>query len=163
MTKTGAFFTDYRYSSINKGNLNLLFNLVKSGIPYPLASFQNRRSFLSVENLCFLIKEFLDRTDIPTRIYNLADDEPLSTTQVVSLLFEALNKKPRLLHLPPKIIEMAARLGDLLKLPLNTERLGKLTENYVVSNQKIKLASKKNLPLSAREGILKTASAFKNA
>ncbi len=37
----------------NNGNLNLLFNLVKRGIPYPLGAFENRRSFYSIENLSF--------------------------------------------------------------------------------------------------------------
>ena len=144
----------------NKGNLNLLYQLVAKGIPYPLAAFDNQRSFLSVENLCFIIKQLIERNDIPSGIYNAADDEPLSTNQLVSLLSKALNKSPRLLRVPSSLISFAARMGDLLKLPLNTERLGKLTENYVVSNQKIKLALGQELPLSAREGISKTARAF---
>ncbi|MBC7915292.1 MAG: hypothetical protein H7Y07_14345 [Pyrinomonadaceae bacterium] len=135
---------------------------VKKGIPYPLAAFENKRSFLSVENLCFIIKELIERNDIPTGIYNVADDDALSTNQLVSLLAEALHKSPRLLHVPAKLISFAARIGEYLKLPLNTERLGKLTENYVVSNEKIKQALTKELPLSARKGILKTARAFNN-
>ena len=134
----------------NKGNLNLLHQLVVKGIPYPLASFENKRSFLSVENLCFIIKELIERDDIPLGVYNAADDEALSTNQLISLLSEALNKPPRLLHVPARLISFAARIGDFLKLPLNTERLGKFTENYVVSNQKIKQALKKELPLSAK-------------
>ena len=43
----------------NKGNLNLLFNVVKKGIPYPLASFHNERSFLGIDNLNYLIKEII--------------------------------------------------------------------------------------------------------
>ena len=146
----------------NKGNLNLLYQFVQKGIPYPLAGFKNKRSFLSVENLCFIIKELIEREDIPSGVYNVADDEALSTNQLVLLLSEALNKSPRLLHVPARLISFAARVGDFLKLPLNTERLEKLTGNFVVSNQKIKKALKKELPLSAKDGILKTARAFKN-
>lgn len=146
----------------NKGNLNLLYQFVSKGLPYPLAAFENKRSFLSVENLCFIIKELIKRNNIPSGVYNVADDEELSTNQIVSLLSEGLNKSPRLLHVPAKLISLVARMGDFLKLPLNTERLGKLTENYMVSNEKIKQALKKELPLSAHEGILKTAQAFKN-
>ncbi len=145
----------------NKGNLNLLYKFVSKGLPYPLAAFENKRSFLSVENLCFIIKELVEPNGIPPGVYHVADDEALSTNQIVSLLSEGLNKDPRLLHVPAKLISLVARIGDFLKLPLNTERLRKLTENYVVSNQKIKHVLKKELPLSAREGILKTASAFK--
>jgi nucleoside-diphosphate-sugar epimerase len=144
----------------NKGNLNLLYSFVSKGLPYPLASFENKRSFLSVENLCFIIQELIERDDIPQAIYNAADDEALSTNEVVSLLSEAIGKSPRLLHIPKGLISFMAKIGDALKLPLTTERLRKLTENYVVSNQKIKLALAKELPLTARDGILKTAASF---
>jgi len=147
----------------NKGNLNLLYQLVARGIPYPLAAFDNMRSFLSVDNLCFVIKEIIDRDDIPGGTYNVADDEPLSTIELIRLLSEAGGKTPRLWNIPGSFVRGLARLGDRLHLPLTTERLQKLTENYVVSNEKIKLALKKDLPLSAREGIIKTGRAFKNA
>ena len=151
------------HGSGNKGNLNLLYGFVSKGLPYPLASFSNQRSYLSVENLCFIIKEILERDDIPSGIYNVADDEPLSTNEVVTLLAEAQDRSPLLLKIPQSIIRLFAKVGDKLGLPLNTERLQKLTENFVVSNDKIKSVLKKELPLSAREGILKTARSFKNA
>jgi hypothetical protein len=53
-----------------------------------------------------------------------------------------------------------AKLGDLLRLPLTTERLQKLTESYVVSNQKIKFAIGKNLQISVKDGLLKTFNSF---
>lgn len=39
----------------NKGNLNLLYNIVEKGIPWPLGAYENKRSFLSIDNLCFLV------------------------------------------------------------------------------------------------------------
>ena len=52
-------------------------------------------------------------------------------------------------------------MGDYLKFPLNTERLQKLTESYVVSNYKIKKAlGIKKMPLNAKEGLLKTIKFF---
>ena len=149
------------HGSGNKGNLNLLYNFVSKGFPYPLSSFENRRSYLSVENLCFIISELLKREDIPSGIYNVSDDEALSTNELIALLSKALNITPRLLPIPQKLIFLIAAIGDIFKLPLNTEKLGKLTENYEVSNQKIKRALKKSLPLAARDGILKTARSFK--
>lgn len=147
----------------NKGNLNLLYKFVSKGIPYPLASFHNQRSFLGIENLCFVIKEILQRTDIPSGIYNVADDKPLSTNEVVTLLAKSLNRSPRLMHIPKGLISTVAKLGDIAHLPLNSSRLQKLTENYCVSNSKIKAALKKPLPLSSEESIIITAQAFKNA
>lgn len=144
----------------NKGNLNLLYQVVRKGIPYPLAGFHNKRSFLSVENLCFVIKELIERTDIASGVYQVADDESLSTNEVVSILSVSVNKKPRLWKIPPHIVQRVASLGDILHLPLTTERLSKLTESYVVSNKKIKQAIKKELPLTARKGLELTADSF---
>jgi hypothetical protein len=51
-------------------------------------------------------------------------------------------------------------MGDYLKLPLNSERLQKLTESYVVSNEKIKTAIGKPLPVSSKDGLLTTFKSF---
>ncbi|MBD3749605.1 MAG: NAD-dependent epimerase/dehydratase family protein [Sphingobacteriales bacterium] len=145
----------------NKGNLNLLYQFVKNGIPYPLAAFENQRSFLSVENLCFVIKEIIEREDIPSGIYQLADDDSLSTNELVQEIAQTLGKKPKLWKLSPAFIKILAQTGDALHLPLTTERLHKLTENYLVSNQKLKKALGKELPITAKEGLRKTILSFK--
>ncbi|WP_231458842.1 MULTISPECIES: NAD-dependent epimerase/dehydratase family protein [unclassified Pedobacter] len=143
----------------NKGNLNLLHKFVQKGIPYPLAAFDNKRSFLSVENLCFVIANLLNK-DIPSGVYNVADDEALSTNEVVEILANSLKKPSRLWAIPTSFIRILAKFGDLLKLPLNTDRLNKLTENYIVSNKKIKEAINLPLPITTRNGLLKTADSF---
>lgn len=145
----------------NKGNLNLLYKFVQKNIPYPLASFENKRSFLSVENLCFVIADLLKK-NIPSGVYNVADDEALSTNEVVSILAKSLGKRPKLWAIPQNPIRILAVIGDIIKLPLNTERLDKLTENYVVSNDKIKKALKTELPISSQGGLSATAKSFGN-
>jgi nucleoside-diphosphate-sugar epimerase len=147
----------------NKGNLNLLYKFVKKGVPYPLAGFENCRSFLSVENICFVIKELIQRDEISKGIYQVADDEPLSTNQVVALLAGAIGVKPKLWKISPKLIGFLAKCGDVLHLPLTTERLHKLTESYIVSNGKIKQALNKKLPLTTVEGFTITAKSFNKA
>ena len=144
----------------NKGNLNLLYKLVSKGIPWPLGAFENKRSFCSIDNLIYIIKELIEREDIPSGVYNVADDEPLSTNEVILLLSISQNRTPMIWILPKGLIKGFAKLGDLLRLPLTTERLQKLTESYVVSNQKIKTAIGKPLPVSAKDGLLKTFNSF---
>ena len=58
----------------NKGNLNLLYNLVSKGNLWPLGAFQNKRSFCSIDNLLYIFKELIERDDIPSGVYNVADD-----------------------------------------------------------------------------------------
>jgi nucleoside-diphosphate-sugar epimerase len=144
----------------NKGNLNLLYKLVTRGLPWPLGAFENKRSFCSIDNLMFIINELIEREDIPSGLYNVSDDTALSTNEVISILAESKNKKPKIWSLPKGLIQSFSKLGDVLRLPLTSERLQKLTESYVVSNQKIKSAIGKELPVSAKDGLLKTFNSF---
>jgi nucleoside-diphosphate-sugar epimerase len=145
----------------NKGNLNLLYQLVAKGLPWPLGNFNNKRSFLSIENLCFVIKELLENSAISSGVYQVSDDVPLSTNQLIQLLGTSLNKKSDIWNISSSLVNRFAALGDYLHLPLNSERLQKLTENYVVSNQKIVAAIGKPLPIQSEEGLLKTFQSFK--
>jgi len=147
----------------NKGNLNLLYKLAIKGIPWPLGTFDNKRSFCSIDNLMFIIKELIERDDIPSGVYNVADDEALSTNDVISILAESQKRKAKIWDVPKGLIKSLAKLGDVFHLPLTTERLQKLTESYVVSNQKIKSAIGKPLPVSAKNGLLKTFNSFHNS
>ncbi len=144
----------------NKGNLNLLYKFATRGILWPLGAFSNKRSFCSIDNLMFIIKEIIERDDISSGVYNVADDKPLSTNEVITILAESRNKKPRIWNFSKALIKALAKLGDLLRLPLTTERLQKLTESYVVSNKKIKTAIGKELPVTAKDGLLKTFNSF---
>lgn len=146
----------------NKGNLNLLYKLVSKGIPWPLGAFDNKRSFCSIDNLMFIIKELIECEDIPSGVYHVADDEALSTNDVISILAVSRNRKPKVWKVSKGLIQSLAILGDVLRLPLTTERLQKLTESYVVSNQKIKSAIGKDFPVSAKDGLIKTFKSFNN-
>lgn len=145
----------------NKGNLNLLYQVVKKGIPYPLGAFDNKRSFLSIDNLNFIICTIIISPDFPSGVYNVADDIPLSTNELIKIISHASETRGRIWKLPTALINGLAKTGDILHLPLNSERLKKLTESYVVSNEKIKQTLKiKKLPISSEQGLLETIKSF---
>ncbi len=146
----------------NKGNLNLLYKIVSKGFPWPLGAFENKRSFCSIDNLCFIIKELIENSQIPSGIYNIADEDPVSTNELISLIAGSQSEKPHIWNIPKFFIYAIAKIGDVFRLPLNTERLQKLTENYILSNKKIREAINKPLPFSAKEGLLKTINSFQN-
>jgi nucleoside-diphosphate-sugar epimerase len=148
------------HGSGNKGNLNLLFKLVSKGLPWPLGAFENKRSFCSIDNLLFIIKELIEREDIPSGVYNVADNEPISTNSLITLIAASINKKGKIINISPSIINLIAKFGDFIKLPLNTERLHKLTQNYIVSNQKLLDAIGKDLPVNAVDGMKNTLKSF---
>lgn len=147
----------------NKGNLNLLYNVVKKGIPWPLGAFENRRTFTSIDNLCFVINGLLTK-DVPTGIYNMGDDEALSTNELIEIICKSLGKKAHIWKVSKGFITWCAKVGTTLHLPLDTERLRKLTENYISSNAKIKaVLGVEKMPVDAREGLERTLESFQNS
>lgn len=145
----------------NKGNLNLLYNVVRKGIPWPLGAFENRRTFTSVENICFAVNGVLTK-DVESGIYNMGDDEALSTNELIEEICKSLGKKAHIWRLPKGLMFFVARLGGWLHLPLDRERLRKLTEDYVASNAKIKRAlGVARMPVDARVGLMRTLESFK--
>ena len=145
----------------NKGNLNLLYGVVKKGIPWPLGAFENRRTFTSIENLNFVIEGLLTK-DVPTGIYNMGDDEALSTNELIEEICKSLGKKAHIWKLPKGLMTGIAKIGGALHLPLDSERLRKLTENYISSNAKIKKAlGVEKMPVDAREGLKTTLESFR--
>ena len=143
----------------NKGNLNLLYKMISKGIPYPLGAFANKRSFTSIGNLNYIIEQLIKK-DIQSGIYQVADSESLSTNEVITLIAEAKGRKPRIWNVPKGLIKILARAGDFFSLPFNSEKLKKLTENYVVSNKKLTDALKVSLPISAQNGLKFTLASF---
>lgn len=144
----------------NKGNLNLLYGVVKKGIPWPLGAFENRRTFTSIENLNFVIEGLLTKY-VPTGIYNMGDDEALSTNELIEEICKSLGKKAHIWKLPKGLMFGVAKIGGALHLPLDPERLRKLTEDYVSSNAKIKKAlGVEKMPVDAREGLKVTLESF---
>lgn len=140
----------------NKGNLNLLYGVVSKGLPWPLGAFQNRRTFTSIENVCFAVSGVLTKK-VPSGIYNLGDDEALSTNELIELICETIGKKSRIWRIPIGLMNAIAQIGGWLHLPLNPLRMQKLTESYVSSNAKIKLAlGIEKFPVDARKGLKQT-------
>lgn len=145
----------------NKGNLNLLYNVVRKGIPWPLGAFENRRTFTSIGNICYSVNGVLTK-DVPSGIYNIGDDESLSTNELIGEICKSFNMKPHIWKFPRGLMNVVAVVGGWLHLPLNQDRLRKLTENYVSSNAKIKKAlGVERMPITAKEGLKVTLDSFK--
>jgi nucleoside-diphosphate-sugar epimerase len=141
------------YGPGNKGNIELLFKFVKLSLPWPLGSYNNKRSFCHVGNLEFVINEIISDKNFSPGIYNVVDNEEVSTNELVQVLGDSIDKKVTILNIPKPIIRIIARIGDLFNLPFNTDRLIKLTDNFSVSNAKLLKELNKDLPFSLREGI----------
>jgi hypothetical protein len=127
-------------------------------LPWPLGVFENSYSFTSIQNLQFVIQELIEK-DIQPGIYQIADVESLSTNEVIWLM--AVNQKAYIWNISPDVIKLMAKTGDKFRLPLNSERLRKLTESYIVSNEKLKKAlGIEKMPFTAVEDMKKTFNSF---
>ena len=143
----------------NRGNLNLLYKFIKAGIPYPLGAFENKRSFLSIDNFCFTIQKIMEDL-LKAGTYLLADDDPVSTNDLVRLIGQGINKKVRIFGLPRSMVWNLAKIGSWVNAPFNTNTLTKLCENMIVSNQKLLLNLNDSLPVSSIDGLKKTIKSF---
>jgi nucleoside-diphosphate-sugar epimerase len=137
----------------NKGNLNLLYRYAMSGFPYPLGAFQNQRSFLSIGNFNFIIRHFIEH-DMPSGIYHLADDGFLSTRELFELIAATSGKRARILNIPRRWMKL------IFTALLKRSELKKLTEDLMVSNEKLVKSIGKPLPVTLREGLVKTIKSF---
>ena len=143
----------------NKGNLNLLWGIARRGLPWPLAAFENKRSFTSIANICAAVEALCERGE--NGIYPIADDEMISTNRLIELIAETCGKRAKLWRVPKGVMRMVAKLGDVLHLPLNTERIVKLTEDSFVNNSHLKSQlGWKLMPIRAEEGLRRTLRSF---
>ena len=140
----------------NKGNLNSLFKLVRTGIPWPLGRFVNKRSYCSIENICFVIKELILRKEIPSGIYNVSDDSSVSTNDIVDLIISELQQAPKKINLPKSLVYLFLKITDFFNLNYFRNNFEKLTGDFEVSNKKIKSVLNVNMPVDALEGLRKS-------
>lgn len=151
------------YGPGNKGNLNLLYKLATKRLPWPLGAYENRRSFCSIENISYVVREILQQYTIESGIYHICDDESISTNELIELIATSIGKKACIWKLPRPLVSFLAHLGTFLHMPFNKFRLLKLTENYLVSNEKIKKALHiSKMPIDAQTALKQTFIYFKS-
>lgn len=96
------------YGRHARGSLGTLANLLRRGIPLPLAGIRNRRSFAAAINVADFIVHRLRQAD-ESETFLVADDEQISTSDFVRLLAEALGTRARLFSVPTPAMRGALR------------------------------------------------------
>jgi nucleoside-diphosphate-sugar epimerase len=141
--------------------LDQLFTFLNILQFWPLGSFENKRSYCSIWNLLFIVEE-LFKGHVDSGIYNISDTNTISTNDLIIMMRSIMNKKYfKIIKIPKTFIYIVAAIGTNLRLIFNQDKLNKLTESYIVSNEKIIKAIHKELPLDAKEGMQKTLESFK--
>lgn len=138
-----------------KGNLKLLYNWVKRGLPYPFGAFYNQRSYLSISNLNYVLHQICVG-NLVEGTYNVADGESISTRELVSIIGLSQNREHIIWNCNRRAVKGVARISSFLQLPFNEETLLKLTGNFLVSTKKLRTSLGSDLPVESRTGLLET-------
>ena len=149
------------YGPGNPGNMARLLRLVRNGLPLPLAGIRNRRSFVYVGNLVDAIDRAATVPGISGRVFHVADDESVSTPELIQFVAEAAGRKARLWPAPDWSLRLVARCGDLagglgLRTGLDSYSLRRLTQSLIVSNQALRKATRWRPQLTLMEGLRAT-------
>ena len=94
-----------------KGNIRRLVNLVRSGVPLPLASVANLRSFIGIDNLVDVLLRCIDHPRAAGHTFLVSDGNDLSTPQLVRMIANSMGCSVHLFPVPVTLIRF---LGSLL-------------------------------------------------
>jgi len=103
-----------------KGNFNSLVKLVKSGIPLPVLSIQNKRSYLGVDNLCEFLCLCTELENIRGHTFHIADGPPVSLAGLIRSMYSAMDHKRRSFWIPNVL---AIAIGNLFLGPNRASKL----------------------------------------
>ncbi len=113
------------YGKAVKGNLALLEQAIKYGIPLPFASIKNKRDLISLPTLCGLITLCLNHPDAGGQIFLAADGQAKSTAEIVHILHASSLRKPILLPCPQMVLNLigllSGRSGEIRRMTGNLE------------------------------------------
>jgi nucleoside-diphosphate-sugar epimerase len=96
------------YGPDARGNFARLLRLVASGVPLPLGSVANLRSYIGVENLCSLLEVCLQHPAAADELFLAADGEDVSTTTLITEIARAMGRSARMFPCPIGLLRAAA-------------------------------------------------------
>jgi nucleoside-diphosphate-sugar epimerase len=144
------------YGAGVKANFLRLMELIDKGIPLPLASVQNKRSLVYVENMASVVLACLENSDDSKGTFLVADEEALSTPELIRLIARKLDKPARLLPVPSLVLKWTGRLLH------KTAEVERLTGSLCLNIGKVKNVLNWKPPFSVDAGIEKTVQWYKS-
>ncbi|MCD4668196.1 MAG: epimerase, partial [Sulfurimonas sp.] len=129
-----------------KANIKSLINLVDKVPILPFDDIKNKRSMVYVGNLCYLIDEIIIQEK--AGVFLASDDEPLSTSKLIELIANGLNKKVYFVKIP-----FFESLLKLVKPSFHKRLYESLEVDNTKSMQRLFGEDKSSLPYSVEDGI----------
>ena len=129
------------------GNLRRLCRLIDARVPLPFASISNRRSMISVWNLADAIRVALRNPAAARAAWLVADDQPLSTPELVSAIASARGLSPRLVPFPVTVLRWFGGLSG------RRQEVSRLCEDLLVDCNEVRSKLGWAPPVSTVEGL----------
>lgn len=125
-----------------------------------VGSGNNKFSITHIGNLCYGISLIIHSKQKGLKIYNLTDSENLAINEIYEHLFNALNLKVKIVHIPYFMVKpLAFSLEKIFKLVkskkpplLTTDVARQFTQESTLSLEKITLELKYRPPFTNRDG-----------
>jgi nucleoside-diphosphate-sugar epimerase len=118
-----------------RANFASLIGIVNRGLPLPLASIQNKRSFVSIDNLIDCIATALQSSNAPGQTFLVSDGNDLSTPELIRSIASALHKSPMLIPFPTALLKLVAT--SVAKRSAYERLCGSLTVDIALTKQKL--------------------------
>lgn len=144
------------YGPGNPGNFLSLLRIIGKGIPLPLASVRNVKSFLYVGNLTEAIKICLAHPSAAGNTYLASDTEYVSTPELLHKLAQALGRSARLFPFPPAALKVLAGMAG------KSAAAERLLASLAVDSSKIRKELGWSPPFTLTAGIQATADWYKS-
>lgn len=138
-------------------NFLSLLRWVERGVPLPLASLQNQRSLVYLDNLVGAITACLEHPAAAGQTFMVSDDEAISTPGLVRLLAQGLRRPPRLFPVPLFLLRLAAMMTG------TSAQVDRLAGSLAVDSKKIREMLGWVPPCSLEEGLVHTAAWFQES
>ena len=137
-----------------RGNFLALLNSIYRGTPWPVGSLHNRKSLVSVFNLCDFLMSLLNHPAAANNRFLVADQRDVSTQELIRQISVSLCCSPRIVPCHKAILEMA---GAAFGRSASAQRL---TSSLVVDRQKVKDVLGWSAPTTLEWGLDHTADWF---
>ncbi len=137
-----------------KAHFLQLLKIVQRGIPLPLGSIHNARSFIYLDNLVDAIVTCIQHPSAADETFLVSDGQDLSTADLVRLIASAMDKRTILLPIPQTLLRLGGKVlgkGDMV---------GKIMDSLQIDSSHIRKNLGWSPPHTAREGLRETVRWF---
>ncbi|MFX6505655.1 NAD-dependent epimerase/dehydratase family protein [Acinetobacter baumannii] len=137
------------YAAHAPGNFARLLKLVTTNLPLPFAGTSNKRSFIALENLVDFIQTCIEHPNAANQTFLVADQESISTGELVQYLKQGMGKKARFIYLPQPLMKLGAACIGKSKL------YEQLFESLEVDTSKAQNLLEWKAPINTQQAMVK--------